>query len=114
MDAAGVVPDDLLVLSQGTKVAGDGTVIRGIDLQVDESALTGESFPVPKTESEPIFAGTVGRRMARSPWPRKHPSQANRARQRSGPEHTPALRRPRRQAGLHIGGSSVARIGTMT
>ena len=59
IDAASVVPGDLLVLSQGTKVAGDGTVIRGIDLLVDESALTGESFPVPKAEGEQISAGTV-------------------------------------------------------
>jgi Ca2+-transporting ATPase len=41
IDASLVVPGDLLALSQGTKVAGDGAVIRGIDLQVDESALTG-------------------------------------------------------------------------
>jgi Ca2+-transporting ATPase len=59
IDAAGVVPGDLLVLSQGTRVAGDGAVLRGIDLEVDESALTGESFPVPKAEGDPVSAGTV-------------------------------------------------------
>jgi Ca2+-transporting ATPase len=59
IDSLTVVPGDVLVLSQGTKLAGDGTVIRAVDLQVDESALTGESFPVPKSEGEPINAGTI-------------------------------------------------------
>jgi Ca2+-transporting ATPase len=59
IDALFVVPGDILVLSQGTKVAGDGILLRSVDLQVDESALTGESFPVGKTEREPIYAGTV-------------------------------------------------------
>jgi Ca2+-transporting ATPase len=59
VDALRVVPGDILVLSQGTKVAGDGTILRAVDLQVDESALTGESFPVLKTEGEAIYAGTI-------------------------------------------------------
>jgi Ca2+-transporting ATPase len=59
IDALLVVPGDILVLSQGTKLAGDGTILRAIDLQVDESALTGESFPVPKTEGKPNYAGTI-------------------------------------------------------
>jgi Ca2+-transporting ATPase len=59
IDALRVVPGDLLVLSQGTKVAGDGSVLRAVDLQVDESALTGESFPLPKAVGDPIYAGTV-------------------------------------------------------
>jgi Ca2+-transporting ATPase len=59
IDSLFVVPGDVLVLSQGTKLAGDGSVLRAVDLQVDESALSGESFPLPKTESDPIYAGTI-------------------------------------------------------
>jgi Ca2+-transporting ATPase len=59
IDSLLVVPGDLLVLSQGTKLAGDGTLLRAVDLQIDESALTGESFPLPKTGGEPIYAGTI-------------------------------------------------------
>jgi Ca2+-transporting ATPase len=54
-----IVPDDLLVLTTGTKVAADARVIKGIGLQADESALTGESFPQGKMEGDEISAGTV-------------------------------------------------------
>ncbi|MDD1711889.1 MAG: cation-transporting P-type ATPase [Methanoregulaceae archaeon] len=59
IDAAGVVPGDVLILSQGTKIAGDGIVLRAVDLQADESALTGESFPLHKKEGELLYAGTI-------------------------------------------------------
>jgi Ca2+-transporting ATPase len=59
IDALAVVPGDILVLSQGTRIAADGTVFRPVDLQVDESALTGESFPQPKSAGETVYAGTV-------------------------------------------------------
>jgi Ca2+-transporting ATPase len=48
-----------LSLSQGTRIAADGNVLRSVDLQADESALTGESFPQPKSTGETIYAGTV-------------------------------------------------------
>jgi Ca2+-transporting ATPase len=59
IDALRIVPGDIQVLSQGTKVAGDATIIRAVDLQVDESALTGESFPVSNKEGESLYAGTI-------------------------------------------------------
>ena len=46
--AAQVVPGDLLVLGQGDKIAADGRLISSSNLEVDESALTGESFPARK------------------------------------------------------------------
>ncbi|MDD1651684.1 MAG: HAD-IC family P-type ATPase, partial [Methanomicrobiales archaeon] len=59
IDALGVVPGDLLVLDQGTKVAADGILLRAVDLELDESALTGESFPSRKEPGSPVHAGTV-------------------------------------------------------
>jgi len=59
IDAREVVPGDLLILAQGTKVAADGMLVRVVDLQVDESALTGESFPVGKNPGDPVYAGTI-------------------------------------------------------
>jgi P-type Ca2+ transporter type 2C len=54
-----VVPDDLLILTTGTKIAADGKVEHGIDLEVDESALTGESAPIEKKMGDELYAGTV-------------------------------------------------------
>ncbi|MDD1652964.1 MAG: cation-transporting P-type ATPase [Methanomicrobiales archaeon] len=59
IDALGIVPGDMLVLDQGTKVAADGILLRAVDLEADESALTGESFPRRKENGSPVSAGTV-------------------------------------------------------
>ncbi len=47
--AGDVVPGDLIVLSPGERVAADARVIEARALEVDEAALTGESFPVSKS-----------------------------------------------------------------
>jgi Ca2+-transporting ATPase len=60
-----VVCGDLLVITEGDRVAADATVMDGHDLMLDESLLTGESLPVRKvavavnlqTESRPPVAG---------------------------------------------------------
>ncbi|MDD1667593.1 MAG: cation-transporting P-type ATPase [Methanomicrobiales archaeon] len=54
-----VVPGDLLVLVPGTRIAADGRLLSGVSLQLDESSLTGESFPVEKAPGEEVFAGTL-------------------------------------------------------
>jgi len=59
VDSEEIVPDDILVLTTGTKVAADARVEKGIGLQIDESALTGESFPQEKKDGDEISAGTV-------------------------------------------------------
>ena len=43
-----VVRGDLLVVREGDRVAGDGSVLRAADLRVDESLITGESVAVDK------------------------------------------------------------------
>jgi Ca2+-transporting ATPase len=53
-----VVPEDVVILTQGTKISADAWVQQSIGLQVDEAALTGESFPVEKNVGDTIFAGT--------------------------------------------------------
>ncbi|MEK7625156.1 MAG: cation-translocating P-type ATPase [Patescibacteria group bacterium] len=45
-----LVPGDVVYISAGDKVPGDGVVIRSPGLMVDESALTGESMPVEKVQ----------------------------------------------------------------
>ena len=48
IDASGVVPGDILILETGDRVAAGARLIWAEELQVDESALTGESVPVVK------------------------------------------------------------------
>ena len=52
-----IVPGDLVEVSSGEHVPADGLVVSGRELQVDESSLTGESYPVRKQPITPIFAG---------------------------------------------------------
>lgn len=47
-----IVIDDLVVFSEGERVPADGIVMHSINLQIDESLLTGESVPVRKIESD--------------------------------------------------------------
>ncbi len=60
IDATEVVPGDVLVLEEGEQVVADGTLLEANDFSVNEAVLTGESFPVLKTEQGcPVFAGTT-------------------------------------------------------
>jgi len=45
-----VVTDDIIVLQEGDRVPADATVLQSINLQADESLLTGESVPVRKND----------------------------------------------------------------
>ncbi len=49
-----VVCGDVLVLSEGDRIAADALLLEGSDMQVDESLLTGEALPVGK---QPCAAG---------------------------------------------------------
>jgi Ca2+-transporting ATPase len=54
-----VVPGDILILVSGTKIAADAKISQSIGMQIDESALTGESFPRDASSGKDIFAGTT-------------------------------------------------------
>jgi len=58
IDTLEVVPGDVLIFSQGTKINADATVQKSVGLQVDESALTGEAFPAQKEAGDGVAAGT--------------------------------------------------------
>jgi Ca2+-transporting ATPase len=46
--AAEVVPGDLVIVRAGEPLPADGLLVGGADLQVEESMLTGEAYPVAK------------------------------------------------------------------
>lgn len=56
---ARVVLDDLVELRGGDQVPADGIVVEVSGLEVDESALTGESDPVSKADGDALLSGTV-------------------------------------------------------
>ena len=59
VDAEKVVPGDVLVFTQGTRIAADCKFDVSYDIQVDESVLTGESLPKEKVVGDDGFAGTL-------------------------------------------------------
>ena len=53
-----VAPGDLLELRPGLLVAADARILAAEDLMIDESALTGESFPIEKRPTDALPAAT--------------------------------------------------------
>jgi len=58
IDAAELVPGDLVVLTGGNRVGADLKVLETHSVKVDESILTGESVPVDKEIDDALFSGT--------------------------------------------------------
>ncbi|HOW81589.1 MAG TPA: heavy metal translocating P-type ATPase [Spirochaetota bacterium] len=56
--AAEIVPGDLVTVRPGESLPVDGEVVSG-STAVDESMITGESFPVEKKEGDMVIGGTV-------------------------------------------------------
>jgi len=54
-----VTPGDVIYLAGGDIVPADARVISAKDFFVDQSSLTGESFPVEKTQSPPADSGPL-------------------------------------------------------
>ena len=53
-----LVVGDLLTVRPGERVPVDGVIVRG-KTEIDQSALTGESWPVSRQEGEQVHAGTL-------------------------------------------------------
>ena len=58
VDAATIVPGDILRLDSGHRVPADARLIDASDFQTDEAALTGESLPVSKHAEKRFDEGT--------------------------------------------------------
>jgi Ca2+-transporting ATPase len=54
--SAGLVPGDLVIVNESESFPADGVLVAGVNLQADESALTGEAMPVRKRP----FKGAAG------------------------------------------------------
>ncbi|MDS0528549.1 cation-translocating P-type ATPase [Clostridium sp. SHJSY1] len=53
-----LVIDDIVCLSSGDQILADCKLVKGDELEVDESMLTGEADPVPKKSSDEVLSGS--------------------------------------------------------
>lgn len=61
MDAAELVPGDVIRLRLGDIIPADGKLIEGNYLSIDQAALTGESLPVSKQQGDIAYSGSVAK-----------------------------------------------------
>ncbi len=54
IEANQLVPGDVVFLEEGDKVPADGRLLQSLALRIDESMLTGESFPVAKNANTTV------------------------------------------------------------
>jgi len=57
IEAKYLIPGDIVYLEEGDKVPADARLLQSMALRVDESTLTGESFPVAKNANDSIISG---------------------------------------------------------
>ncbi|MEW6545943.1 MAG: cation-translocating P-type ATPase [Bacillota bacterium] len=58
--AEDLVPGDVFLLRPGDRAPADGQVVAGSSA-LDEAAITGEPFPVPKGPGDSVYAGSINR-----------------------------------------------------
>jgi H+-transporting ATPase len=61
LPARELVPGDLIRLRLGDIVPADAALLAGDPIQVDQSALTGESLPVARKTGETVYSGSIVR-----------------------------------------------------
>lgn len=59
IDSRYLVPGDIVFIEEGVKIPADGQVIETVNLQINESALTGESMAISKDMEDEVFMGTI-------------------------------------------------------
>ena len=64
IDAAELVPGDIVSVAAGQIVPGDLVLIDGDYLSVDQAALTGESLPVSKRVGDTAYSGSIAKQGA--------------------------------------------------
>ncbi len=57
--SAEIVPGDLLIVSAGVTLPADAVIVAGSNIQIDESVLTGEAYPVEKVPSSIMARGAI-------------------------------------------------------
>ena len=56
-----LVPGDVIRVRLGDIVPADARLLKGDPIEVDQSALTGESLPAPRKSGEAVFSGSIVR-----------------------------------------------------
>lgn len=59
LDAAELVPGDIVIVVEGDRISADCTIIDSHHIEVDESLLTGESLPLIKKSGDSVYLGTL-------------------------------------------------------
>lgn len=59
VQSAEIVPGDILYAEAGDRIQVDGYIFDNQEVSIDESSVTGESFPVYKTEGGEVYSGTI-------------------------------------------------------
>ena len=62
IEARLLVPGDIIRIRIGDIVPADVRIIEDVEIQVDESALTGESLPVTKKKGDIVYSGSIVKR----------------------------------------------------
>jgi len=57
-----LVPGDIIRIRAGDFVPADIELLKGEELEIDQSALTGELFPVSKKTGDKVYSGSILRK----------------------------------------------------